>query len=128
VFQTGFHDLAPEALRDFYSLGHATSFRNQAGDVGAGCQITAVFESLDTKPDSNLIYFGDVLLSLTTTLAFCCHEFSRTLHFTIVAERSTHIAVESVSRAIHVTMRVICIPAEWNDGSETVWAEPRTML
>lgn len=57
MFETGFDDLAGQALRNFDGFRDTAAFSDQSRNVGAGAQVTVVLQPLDANADG---YFFDL--------------------------------------------------------------------
>ena len=64
VITTRFDDFAREALRDLDGLSGAATFRHEAGNVRAGCEVAAVFQRLDPDANGHFVNLGQVFLLL----------------------------------------------------------------
>lgn len=77
MFETGFNDLAGQALRDFDGFCDAAAFSDQSRNVRAGAEVTILLQSLDADADGHFFDLCNVFLSGHDGLSLSFEKYIR---------------------------------------------------
>ena len=122
MFETGFNDLAGQALRNFDGFRNAAAFSDQSGNVGAGAEVTVVLHPLDANADGYFFDLRNVFLPGHDGLSISAWQYNgdcKSIRHLTPALDSLFSRVESPSPASSfepLTSRIATPRALWTRG------------